>query len=162
IGPLGKVWFAESGTTKIANIAPSGDTTPITEFSSGITASSQPTGIAAGPDGNLWFTELSGNKVAKITSSGTVTETAVPTAGAQPAALTGANLTALSWPDNSSFTNVSNWVTMRAIDSTNIHGVAWGNATTAYAFGQSGHILKSTDGGVDWALQTSPTASAFE
>ena len=32
----------------------------ITEFSAGITAGSDPVGIAAGPDGNLWFTETSG------------------------------------------------------------------------------------------------------
>ena len=30
----------------------------VTEFSSGVSASSQPNGIAAGPDGNLWFTEF--------------------------------------------------------------------------------------------------------
>lgn len=47
----------------------------ITEFSSGITASSEPRGIAAGPDGALWFTEnaLIG-RIAKITTAGTVTE----------------------------------------------------------------------------------------
>ena len=51
-----------------------------TEFSSGITASSQPFGITTGPDGNVCFVENSGNKVAKMTTSGAVTEYSIPTA----------------------------------------------------------------------------------
>jgi streptogramin lyase len=46
----------------------------VTEFSSGITAASEPRAIAAGPDGNLWFGEASANKVGRITTTGTVTE----------------------------------------------------------------------------------------
>ena len=47
----------------------------ITEFSSGITASSEPRGIAAGPDGALWFTENAlGGQLARITTAGSVTE----------------------------------------------------------------------------------------
>ena len=46
----------------------------ITEFSAGITASSEPWGITAGPDGNLWFAENNKDMVARITPSGTVTE----------------------------------------------------------------------------------------
>jgi photosystem II stability/assembly factor-like uncharacterized protein len=53
-------------------------------------------------------------------------------------------------------------VTTRPVDSTNIHGVTWANATTAYAFGQTGHILKSTNGGVDWTLQTAPGTANLE
>ena len=33
----------------------------ITEFSAGLTASSQPHGITAGPDGNVWFAEFAAN-----------------------------------------------------------------------------------------------------
>jgi streptogramin lyase len=47
---------------------------PITEFSSGITASSSPAGIALGADGNLWFTEANHNALGRITPNGTVTE----------------------------------------------------------------------------------------
>ena len=46
----------------------------VTEFSSGLTAGSNPKGIAAGPDGNLWFTESTGNSIGKITPSGVITE----------------------------------------------------------------------------------------
>ena len=46
----------------------------VTEFSTGITAGSEPLGITAGPEGNLWFTELQGGRIARITPTGTVTE----------------------------------------------------------------------------------------
>jgi hypothetical protein len=46
----------------------------VMEFSAGITAASNPLGIAAGPDGNLWFTEQTGNRIGRITTTGTVTE----------------------------------------------------------------------------------------
>src|SRR5262249_57683099 len=55
-GPLGYMWYVESAKDKVAKINLSGDTISSTEYSTGITASSQPTDIAAGPDGNLWFT----------------------------------------------------------------------------------------------------------
>lgn len=54
----------------------------ITEYSSGISASSTPYGIASGPDGNLWFTEQTGNRIARITPSGTVTEFSTGITGA--------------------------------------------------------------------------------
>jgi hypothetical protein len=38
----------------------------ITEFSTGITEGSSPSGIAAGPDGNLWFTEPRGDRIGRI------------------------------------------------------------------------------------------------
>ena len=48
--------------------------TSFTEYSQGITPTSQPFGITAGPDGNLWFTELFGNSIGRITPAGTITE----------------------------------------------------------------------------------------
>lgn len=57
----------------------------VTEFSTGITASALPYGIAAGPDGNLWFTEYVGNRIGRITPTGTITEyAALPTGSAFP------------------------------------------------------------------------------
>ena len=47
----------------------------VSEFSTGITPSSQPSKITEGPEGDLWFTErnnLSGNRVARITPTGEV------------------------------------------------------------------------------------------
>ena len=47
----------------------------ITEFSSGLNASSEPIGIASGPDGNLWFTDpASTTAIGRITPSGQTTE----------------------------------------------------------------------------------------
>jgi streptogramin lyase len=46
----------------------------VTEFSAGISASSEPYDIVTGSDGNLWFTELGGNRVARMTPTGTVTQ----------------------------------------------------------------------------------------
>ena len=49
-GPDGNLWFAERGSARIARITSTGQ---VTEFSAGITPSSQPLGIVAGPDGNV-------------------------------------------------------------------------------------------------------------
>ncbi len=38
----------------------------VTEFSAGISGSSNPFGIAAGPDGNIWFTEFAGDRIGRI------------------------------------------------------------------------------------------------
>ena len=62
----------------------------ITVFTTGLTADSHPTSIAAGPDGSLWFTE-SGNpgRIGRITTSGVITEFASGlTADGMPDAIT--------------------------------------------------------------------------
>jgi len=60
----------------------------ITEFSSGISPSSQSEGITAGPDGNLWFTEQP-DRIGRITPQGVVTEfSAGITPGAAPWSIT--------------------------------------------------------------------------
>jgi uncharacterized protein (TIGR03437 family) len=46
----------------------------ITEFSTGLSANSEPFGIVAGPDGNLWFAEYEGNRIGRITTAGVITE----------------------------------------------------------------------------------------
>jgi streptogramin lyase len=46
----------------------------ITEFGSGITPGSNPSGITRGSDGNLWFTELANNALGRITPAGTITQ----------------------------------------------------------------------------------------
>jgi streptogramin lyase len=66
LGPEGKLWFAEVNNpectsechSKVGRIDPT--THAVEEFSTGITAGSQPWEIAAGPDGNLWFSERTG------------------------------------------------------------------------------------------------------
>ncbi len=78
-GPDDNLWFTEQGCAGCSPAAPSeiGRITPsgtVTEFSTGVSANSQPVGIAAGPDGNLFFTEASGDRIGRITPSGTVTE----------------------------------------------------------------------------------------
>ncbi|MHB8645916.1 MAG: virginiamycin B lyase family protein [Thermomicrobiales bacterium] len=74
-------------------------TTPIiTEFSTGITAVSRPTGIAAGPDGNIWFTEFNGNNIGRATIAPPIVTAAAPavggTTGGTTVTLTGANFLA--------------------------------------------------------------------
>ncbi len=83
-GPEGDLWFADSGTSKIGRITPSGQ---ITEFPLPAT-SSHPTSITAGPESSLWFTEESGEeKIGRITPSGHVTGFAVPS-GEEPRQIT--------------------------------------------------------------------------
>jgi streptogramin lyase len=55
----------------------------ISEFSTNLTASSQPHGITAGPDGNLWFAEFTAGKIGRITPAGVITEFSIPS-GALP------------------------------------------------------------------------------
>jgi virginiamycin B lyase len=50
----------------------------VTEFTTGVTAGSEPGSIVAGPDGNLWFTEMAGNRIGRISTDGTVTEFPLP------------------------------------------------------------------------------------
>ena len=69
-------------------VTPVPPTVSISEFSSGISNGSGPSGIAAGPDGNLWFTEVVG-RIARINTSGTTTEfSSGISAGASPSGIT--------------------------------------------------------------------------
>jgi streptogramin lyase len=69
LGPDGKVWFTEVGTSKIGKIGTSGT---VTEYS--LPSGSKPWGIAAGPDGKLWFTDSGTSKIGRISTSGVVEE----------------------------------------------------------------------------------------
>lgn len=72
LGPDNNVWFTDNGGTPgVGFVTPGG---AFTEYTAGISASSNPAGIVAGPDGALWFTEQSANQVARVTTTGTVTE----------------------------------------------------------------------------------------
>jgi sugar lactone lactonase YvrE len=86
LGADGNLWFTEASANRVADITPNLST--INEFSSGISPSSQPTGISAGPDGNLWFAELSADKIGRITPGGSVTEFAIPTGASSPTGIT--------------------------------------------------------------------------
>jgi virginiamycin B lyase len=54
--------------------APAAANPSITEYSSGISGNSQPTGIARGPDGAMWFTEYTAAKIGRIDVAGGVAE----------------------------------------------------------------------------------------
>lgn len=58
------------------------------EFSSGISPSAWLLEMAVGSDGNLWITENTANQIARVTPSKVVTEFPVPSASAQPDAIT--------------------------------------------------------------------------
>lgn len=73
VGPDNAIWFAENGdsgnaigrivTSAAANSNP-------TDYSSGMTASAGPTGLAVAPDdGKIWFTEFNLGKIASIDPS---------------------------------------------------------------------------------------------
>jgi len=86
-GPDGKMWFAEADVVegvappKIGSIDPfaANPESTITEFGTGLQATSAPFFITAGPDGNMWFTDVAEffgglNKIGRITPAGTITE----------------------------------------------------------------------------------------
>ena len=94
-GPDGALWFTEcgsgllSGPGSIARIGRITTSGVITEFATGISAASCPSGITAGPDGNLWFTETSSKRIGRITPAGVVTEFSASTNPAmQPSVIT--------------------------------------------------------------------------
>ena len=63
------------GMVALPSSASAAEIGEVSEFSTGITPSSQPSKITEGPEGDLWFTErnnLSGNRVARITPTGEV------------------------------------------------------------------------------------------
>ncbi|MEA2132555.1 MAG: virginiamycin lyase [Solirubrobacteraceae bacterium] len=58
-----------------ALVGPAAAQAGVTEFSSGLTSSSQPADITKGPDGNLWFTQKgSPGGIGQITPAGSITE----------------------------------------------------------------------------------------
>jgi YD repeat-containing protein len=67
-GPDGRMWFTNSGTSKVGKIATTGGTP--TEYA---TAGHTPKGITSGPDGNLWFVEHGTHNVDHMTTAGTLT-----------------------------------------------------------------------------------------
>jgi streptogramin lyase len=71
LGGDGNLWFVETAANKIGRITTTG---AVTEFSTGLTASSGLARIALGPDGNMWFTESGTGKAGSITPSGTIAE----------------------------------------------------------------------------------------
>jgi streptogramin lyase len=81
VGADGNMWFAENQGNKIGRITTNGS---ITEFSTHLTAGSEPYAIVAGPTNALWFTESGGNRIGKITTAGAISETAVPTSASAP------------------------------------------------------------------------------
>ena len=87
-GADGNMWFTEnySSASKIAKVTPSGT---FTEYTTGLTAGSQPLFEDLGPDNNVWFTENTANKVGKITTSGTITEYSLPASSAPDGITTG-------------------------------------------------------------------------
>jgi uncharacterized protein (TIGR03437 family) len=89
-GPDGNLWYTEMAGNAIGRITPGSSTTgcsatdPPTEYSTGLSANSQPYQIVAGPDGNLWFTEQTGNRIGSITIAGAITEYATLTPKSTP------------------------------------------------------------------------------
>jgi hypothetical protein len=59
------MWFAEQNTNRIGRITMDG---VINEFTTCVTAKTEPVGIAAGPDGNMWFTESNVDQIGRITT----------------------------------------------------------------------------------------------
>ncbi|HEX4718799.1 MAG TPA: hypothetical protein VH300_09745 [Thermoleophilaceae bacterium] len=82
-GPDGNMWFTEQGnggaigTIDLATQA-------ITQYTTGLTANSNPAGIVTASDGFLYFTETAADKVGKISGKGTITEFPTPTKAAVP------------------------------------------------------------------------------
>src|SRR5204863_4462605 len=78
-------------------------------------------------------------------------------------ALSAANLTAFSLADATTFTNATNWATTPTnYTSNNLKDVKMLDANTGWAVGASGTILRTTDGGVSWAADTSGTTNNLE
>jgi streptogramin lyase len=87
-GSDGNLWFAEagaqadfdSGAGRIGRITTAGT---LSEFSTGLNATSEPEFITKGPDGNMWFTDNQGF-IGNITTDGVINEQAYGLGVGQP------------------------------------------------------------------------------
>ncbi len=71
-GPDGNLWFAGGPGGGIARVTPDGT---VTNFTQGLSATSNLSQIIAGPDGNLWFTDFSNPAaIGRITPAGVIAE----------------------------------------------------------------------------------------
>jgi virginiamycin B lyase len=87
-GPNNFLWFTTLRTPTNPVVRMNVTGTP-TEFTQGITPSSQPARIIRGPDGNMWFSEQAANTIGRITPGGVVTEFSTGISeGAGPVGLT--------------------------------------------------------------------------
>lgn len=59
----GNLWFIEPGSGTIGRVTTAG---VVSEFPTGLGASGNLSGLAAGPDGNLWFTAPGANEIGKV------------------------------------------------------------------------------------------------
>lgn len=66
-GPGGKLWFTDSGNSKVGAITTAG---LVTEYA--LPVGAIPMGIALGSDGNLWVTDTGNNAIVKISPAGAV------------------------------------------------------------------------------------------
>lgn len=80
-GPDRKLWFCESGTSKIGRFDPA--INAFDEFALPEPAA-MPIGITPGADGNMWFCAKKANKIGRITTKGAITLFPLPTADAGP------------------------------------------------------------------------------
>jgi hypothetical protein len=70
------MWFTDFGPAAIGRITANGT---LTEYTAGLSPTSEPTAIADGPDGNMWF--LDTGAIGRITPSGQITEFTLPGGG---------------------------------------------------------------------------------
>ncbi len=156
-GPNGNLWFTETGANKIGEINPATGT--ITEFSTGLTASSGLAGITTGPDNNLWFTESSGNKIGQITPAGVITEFSTGlTPNSAPTGITSGPNGNLWFTENAA-NKVAEITTSGAI--TEFVLTTANSAPTGITAGPDGNIWLTEQAG-DKIAQVTPSGSATE
>ena len=72
VGPDGKIWYAQTGTSRIGRVDLSGFVTEIA-----LTGGSSPNDLTAGPDGAVWVA-LEAGRIARISPDGAVADFLVP------------------------------------------------------------------------------------
>ncbi|RMI45123.1 hypothetical protein EBO15_11190 [Actinomadura harenae] len=81
-GPDGKIWFSESGVSRLGSVDPA--TGEVSQHNLAI-ADTKPTGLVAGPDGKIWFAEAAASNIATIDpATGAVTEYPLPSTLSAP------------------------------------------------------------------------------
>jgi streptogramin lyase len=161
VGPDGAVWFAETGSGKIARVEADGG---IKEFaipplSDGGT--SAPFDLTAGPDGNLWVTLQFANAIARVTTAGHVTEFPLPSSDAGRSDLSPYVIVAA--PDNNLwFTSFAHGVVSRITTEGVVSYFPASERSFGIAVGPDGALWFAMQGKIGRVtLGASPTVTEF-
>ena len=159
-----------SPTTAVPTPSPTPAPQPyITEYSNGLTDSSDIRGITKGPDGNVWFDEDGANKIEYITPDGTITGVSTGETGTYPGEITTGSDGNL-WFNHSSITSIGRMTptgtvtefSVTGFPNSNLYGITAGpDGNVWFTMVHDTKIGRITPDGTITEFSTGLTANAY-